>query len=141
MYQSNSAPFMQPGSIKFIAAIFLIAACMCAAYIRNEIWRTPLSLWQDCAEKNPLQARVHNNLGNAFTLLHRPMDAVKEYEKALELDNFNIEAYYNLAINLENVGRPHDAIYYYGYYCQYVKPDGRKVDACERYNQLSRGMK
>ncbi len=114
---------------------------MCIAYARNEIWRTPLSLWQDCVIKNPSQARLHNNLGNAYTLLHRPWEAIKEYEKALALDNYNIDVYYNLAINLENVGRHYDAIYYYGYYCRYARPDAKKIDACERYDQLSRGMK
>lgn len=131
---------MRPGPLKLIAALFLLIACMCIAYARNETWRTPLSLWQDCAAKNPLQARDHNNLGNAYTLLHRPADAIKEYEKALALDSYIIEVYYNLAINLENVGRHYDAIYYYGYYCAYAGPDARKIHACERYNQLSRGI-
>ena len=56
----------------------LICACLLAVLWtsqRIEVWRNPVTLWADNAEKSPNKARVHSNLGKAY------LDA-GDYEKA-----------------------------------------------------------
>lgn len=45
--------------------------------------------------------------------LDRHFEAIEEYKKAVALDKNNVEAYYNLGINLDNVGLLNQAVYYY----------------------------
>ena len=73
-------------------------------------------------EKSAVKSRAHNNLGNCYMLLDKPFNAIEEYQKAIALDGRNIEAYYNLAMNLEQVGMLNQAAYYYDYFCRAAPP-------------------
>ena len=95
-----------------LVAIALITLSA-ATFQRNKVWGTKLSLWEDAARKSPMKSRVHNNLGNCYMLLGRHFNAIEEYRKAIALDENNIEAYYNLAVNLDNAGLLNQAIFYY----------------------------
>src|SRR5499433_1229898 len=67
-----------------------VAAGLCAlTFARNEVWRTPLSLWEDALAKSPGKSRVHTNLGTALQLDGRIDDAIAHYCKALEIDPNN----------------------------------------------------
>ena len=46
-------------------------------------------------------------------LQSKHFSAIEEYKKAIALDSNNVEAYYNLGLNLENVGMLNQATYYY----------------------------
>lgn len=98
-------------SVPLIIVLMVLLAG--TTFERNRVWETKLSLWEDVAKKSPMKSRVHNNLGNCYMLLNRYFEAIEEYKKAVNLDKNNVEAYYNLGINLDNVGLLKQAVYYY----------------------------
>jgi len=120
-------------------AIILLTS---TAFQRNGIWVTKLSLWTDVALKTPGKSRVHNSLGNCYVLEGDYFRAVEEYKKSLALDRGNIEAYYNIAFNLEHIGLLQEALYYYGIFCRTAPSDYREAakKACDRVNQLTREL-
>lgn len=76
--------------------------------LRNEVYRTEVSLWKDAAAKSPSKARVINNLGYAYYLAGRDGDARQAYERALELDPRYVLARNNLAL-LSQAGPVHSS--------------------------------
>ncbi len=82
-------------------------------YQRNMVWQTKFSLWQDVVKKSPNKSRPHNNLGNCYFLKNDYPSALRHYETALRIDPENVEAYYNVGLSLEKLGRRSDAVYYY----------------------------
>lgn len=54
----------------------------------------------------------YNSLGNIYYLQGKILDAKRMYEKAIEADNLNAEAYYNLALALKATGEPEKAATY-----------------------------
>lgn len=125
-------------NIRLTAALAIVLVLTGATVQRNAVWQTLLSLWQDCAVKSPDKSRTHNNLGNCYMLLGRHFEAVREYKRAIELDPGNLEAYYNIAINLDSVGLGERAVAYYEYFCRYGHKgytEARK-DACGRAGEL-----
>ena len=141
--KAAAVPFGGPLPVVRIAsAALVVLALMAATYQRNEVWRSLLSLWRDAALKSPLKSRTHNNLGNCYMLLGRPFDAIPQYEHAIELDPRNIEAYYNAAINLDDVGMLNKALPYYEVFCK-TKMQGyaaAREKACRRFEEL-KGMR
>ena len=108
--------YQQPfPAIIALAIVVLLAA---GAFTRNAIWVTRMSLWTDVAGKTPGKSRVRNSLGNCYMLDNRPFEAIAEYGEAIRLDRNNLEAYYNLATNLDNVGLPDRALPYYVFFCK-----------------------
>ena len=93
-----------PDIPRLLGILAVILILVVASFARNRVWDSKLSLWSDVAEKSGGKSRAHNNLGNCYMLLERPFKAVEEYKAAIALDADNIEAYYNLAMNLEKVG-------------------------------------
>jgi protein O-mannosyl-transferase len=63
---------------------------------RNQVYASEIALWQDTVQKSPNKARVHNNLGHAYLLAHRPGEARQEFIIALQLDPQLFQARYNL---------------------------------------------
>lgn len=79
-----------------------IAAGLCVlTFMRNEVWRTPVSLWEDALAKAPGKARVHTNLGTALYLDGRKDDAVVQFCQALAIDPGYKPAEMNLNASVE----------------------------------------
>jgi tetratricopeptide (TPR) repeat protein len=112
-------------------------------YERNTVWNTLLSLWQDAAAKSPGKSRVQNNLGNCYILAGMHFEAIEAYERAVALDSTNIEPYYNLGVNYENVGIVNRALYYYDWFCKRAPFDypQQREHACKRVAALTRSVK
>jgi len=112
------------------------------AYERNAAWHTLLTLWQDAAIKSPGKSRVFNNLGNCYILEGKYFKGIEAYTRAVALDRNNIEAYYNLGVNYENVGIPNRAAYYYDLFCKTAPASYREQteQACKRVVELTRGV-
>jgi Flp pilus assembly protein TadD len=64
--------------------------------LRNQVYVSEISLWEDTTKKSPGKARVHNNLGYAYQLAHRNDEARREFTTALQLDPGLYKARYNL---------------------------------------------
>ena len=65
-------------------------------YLRNFVFRTPMSLWLDVVQKSPNLARAHANLGKTYMDLGSSLKAKKSLEKAIELKPDMPEALVNL---------------------------------------------
>ncbi len=79
----------------FLIVIMILAG---AAYARNAVWGSSLSLWEDVVKKSPLKARPHNNLGNAYFSAGDIDSAINEYQSAINLQPDDEEAHYNMGI-------------------------------------------
>jgi hypothetical protein len=83
------------------AAAILLLVCMTlvlstAAYTRNSLWKTQISLWEDTVAKSPRKATPHINLGVAYHLAGELNKAIRQYQLALRLEPFRKEPYYYL---------------------------------------------
>jgi len=130
----------QDRRIKIVAIfmIILLVSLSAATFQRNRVWQTKLALWENVAGKSPMKSRPHNNLGNCYMLLGDNLKAIDEYKKAIALDKNNIEAYYNLGINLEKAGRSEEAVLYYDIFSRNapaIYAAQRKM-ALERINEI-----
>ena len=84
-----------------VVAIALISL----TFARNVVWRSPLTLWLDAAEKSPDKNRPHVNLGVAYHVADRLDDAVRHFCRALEINPEDMVASDNLEIVLEAQGK------------------------------------
>ena len=76
-----------------------------STYLRNSVWQSDLTLWQDEVKKNPDKARPHNNLGLQYWEKGHVEEAIAEFETALRLEPDYMEAYYNLGVVYFKQGR------------------------------------
>ena len=87
-------------------ALSVILACGVLTILRNQQYRTEITLWEATAGPSPLKPRVHNNLGYAYALAGRRDQAHAEYLKALALDpNYRLAA-----ANLRNLDQADEEI-------------------------------
>lgn len=131
------------GTLAISGALVLMLLLSGLTYERNKAWGTKLSMWQDVVEKSPMKSRPHNNLGNCYMLLGRPIEAIEEYKLAIALDPGNIEAYYNISLNLEKTGRLDQAAHYYEIFAENAPPRYEKQKEfarkkVERFRELER---
>lgn len=69
-------------------SIFLVVDIGMATYIRNQIWQSEKTLWEDVVKKYPNSARAYHNLAWGH------YEGIGDYDKAIEL--------YNHALTKEN---------------------------------------
>jgi tetratricopeptide (TPR) repeat protein len=75
-------------------------------YLRNYVFRTPISLWQDVVKKSPGLARAHANLGRVYMENGQYLEAKKELETAIRIDPESMEPVINLAkLNMNHFRR------------------------------------
>ncbi|WP_242335386.1 tetratricopeptide repeat protein [Anaeromyxobacter sp. SG66] len=89
-------------------AIVLVLAV--TTFVRNEVWRSELSLWSDAAAKAPSKPRPHLNLGQALMAKHDVDAAIAQYRLALRADPEYVEAHNNLGVALVEKGQVDEAI-------------------------------
>jgi tetratricopeptide (TPR) repeat protein len=87
-----------------VPAMFLLTT-----HERNAIWGSQVSLWEDVRSKSPRKARVHNNLGSAFSRADRLGEAEQSFEAALALDPDHPAALDNLGTVYRRRGRLSEA--------------------------------
>jgi tetratricopeptide (TPR) repeat protein len=127
--------------LRVVAIVCVVALCTAVTVVRNSIYHTTLTLWQEVVDRNPKRARAHNNLGNALRTHGMLAAAIEEYQRTLVLDKYYVKAYFNLGVALEEAGRPDEAASYYAFFCRNSPPDFRKPIACERAQVLSLAAK
>ena len=79
-----------------VILISLLLIYTCLSILRNRDYASEISLWEDTVKKSPNKARVHNNLGYAYLLAHRNIEARQEFVTALKIDPGLYKARYNL---------------------------------------------
>lgn len=79
-----------------LAAAALLLVLTSLTMLRNQVYASEISLWEDTVMRSPHKARVHNNLGYAYLQAQRTEDARREFELAQQLDPNEVRARYNL---------------------------------------------
>ena len=80
-------------------------------YLRNMIFSTPISLWQDVVQKSPNLARAHANLGKAYMDYGYNSEARAAFEKTLRIKPDMTEPMLNLGkLYLNNFGMIDEAV-------------------------------
>ncbi len=69
-----------------------------AAFARNRIWQSEVSLWEDVVRKSPERSRGYHNLGLAYIKNNEMLKALGAYSKAIALDPYEPSAYTNRGI-------------------------------------------
>ncbi|MEQ1884129.1 MAG: tetratricopeptide repeat protein [Bryobacteraceae bacterium] len=100
---------LEAKQIAGIAAVVL-TACAVLTYHRNQVWATPLTLWQDTAAKSPKKWRPLFQLGYAYYESGRCQEAAQSYEAAAKTGTQTYELLSDWTIALDCAGRVSDAI-------------------------------
>ncbi len=93
-----------------VLAVTCIAALSCVTCLRNEVWRTRISLWKDTAAKSPGKYRVWANLGSAYSNFGNEDEAVKCFRQSLQIEPRAGLSSFNLSNSLLRLGRPHESL-------------------------------
>lgn len=56
-----------------------------STFMRNRVWGSEISLWEDAAAKSPAKARPHGSLGHAYQRSGRFEEAIASYREAVRL--------------------------------------------------------
>lgn len=90
-----------------LAAIVIAAALIplgAAAYARNNVWKSPRSLWQDVLSKDPRSLEAHLNLGRIYFEAGQKEAGMEQFRKAVFYNPSEHLAHYNLAVAYQYVG-------------------------------------
>lgn len=113
---------MKKRNLMSFGYIVLLILLFIAAYFRNTIWKRDVTLYEDVVKKSPIKARVHNNLGVAYSRQGRIDEAMQEYLIAIKLKPYFVEAHNNLGNIYHIQGRYDEAIQEYLIALR-IKPD------------------
>ncbi len=97
----SSAAWSPRTSRAAVVTILLVLGCF--TMMRNYVYRTEVSLWEDTVRTSPDNARAHNNLGFAYFHAGLGAEAMAEYREALRLQPGYERAEENLAALQETV--------------------------------------
>ena len=81
-----------------VALSIVIILFSLTAYVRNNVWRNEITLWEDVVQKSPNKVRPHNNLGSLYHQHDRYADALREYQAVLQLKPDHIPTLYNIRV-------------------------------------------
>lgn len=90
--------------------VFLFVPLGTATLFRNTVWSSNVLFWEDCLKKAPQKARTHNNYAVALCEAGKYEQAIKHYEKAIELDRYYQDPLSNLAVACTMVGQVDRAV-------------------------------
>lgn len=104
----------------FLLGVVLIGMCALPAftYIRNMVWHTQQSMWEDCLAKAPGQSRPYINLAVTYQKLGRNDEAFKLCQQSLSKTSptpakDRMRAYNNMGNIVMDKGEYQEAIEYY----------------------------
>ncbi len=98
---------------------FILIACILicltiAANMRNNIFKTPVSMWSDTVRKSPMKRRAHENFGQALSTAGFYGEAMREFKAVLALkDDGSVpprDLYREIGVVYFRAGRIDDAI-------------------------------
>ncbi|QEE16243.2 tetratricopeptide repeat protein [Promethearchaeum syntrophicum] len=76
----------------------------------KELYNEAISCYNYALQIEDDDARVWNNLGNAYLEIEKYLDAIKSFRKAIELDDEYPEAHYSISLVYESMGNFEKAI-------------------------------
>ena len=87
--------------------IFIVLFYSLLTYHRNFVWKNEMTLWNDNVRRAPNKSRLYLGLGHEFEKMGNIEKAMVEYDKALALNPYYPEVYYNKA-NLYMLQKKYD---------------------------------
>lgn len=111
-----------PKRLAIVAAAIWATGLSWATILRNQDYRTHLSIYSDTVAKRPDNPRAHYNLGVALDLLGKLDEAIAHYVEAVRLRANYAEAHSNLGLALYKKGRLNEAVEHFSEAIRY-RPD------------------
>jgi tetratricopeptide (TPR) repeat protein len=93
------------------AGAAVAVACATLTYQRNQVWASPLALWQDTVAKSPRKMRPRFQLAYAYYEQQQCQQANQQYEVASQLGSLSQELLVDWGLTLTCAGRYQEAIY------------------------------
>jgi tetratricopeptide (TPR) repeat protein len=100
----------RPKKIAAAIAVCCLLACGIQSYLQTKYWRDTVALFEHELTVNPASGVAYNSLAERAMMNHRPDEAEKLAQRAIEVQPDQIEAYVNLASALAMTGRMQKAI-------------------------------
>jgi protein O-mannosyl-transferase len=95
-------------------AFLILAACIItlsvAAYMRNQLYKNEMLLWEDAAIKYPLNARAVGNYGVALANSGNYKEGAEVLKHAIQINPRDSSHWYSLAFCYKMMGEPDQAI-------------------------------
>jgi protein O-mannosyl-transferase len=92
----------------FITSVIFFLGILC--HSRNDVWKYDLTLWTDVTESAPNNTRAWYNKGLALAKAGKHEEAVKSYDRAIEIKPEFYEAFNNKGIVLYKLGKYEEAV-------------------------------
>ena len=93
-----------------VLTLVCVGALSWKTCIRNEVWRTRESLWEDTVAKSPGKYRTWGNLGAAYSDAGKNEKAVQCFREALKVEPRFQNGLLNLSNSLLKLNRPKEAL-------------------------------
>jgi len=81
-----------------VATTIMLVTLVDATLLRNRVYETEVTFWQDAAARNPMSARAANNLGMAYVAECKFAEATREFQRSVELAPADFRATINLLL-------------------------------------------
>lgn len=94
------------------AAGFSVILCLAfglRAWDQSKIWRDDVTFWTAASVISPNKPRAHHLLGVSFLRFGYPQEALKSFEKAIQLSPFYPHPYQGMAYALQALGKNQEA--------------------------------
>jgi len=101
---------LRASNLFFILLTCILILLSFRTITQNSIWRDQISLYEYIQTYNPDSARVHNNLGMAYSNKGKNDQAINEYKKAIQLSDTYPQSHHNLARIYAQKGMINEAI-------------------------------
>jgi len=106
-HQADVSRFPKPAVIAVAVAVFGLAS---ATTLRNHVWRSNESLWEDAVAKSPGKFRTWGNLGTAYSENGKETKAVNCYRQAIKIEPEYIPGLLNLSNSCLRLNQPKEAL-------------------------------
>ena len=96
-----------------VVLIAWVASYAAMAAARNRDWKDSYTLWSKTVKQSPGSRVAHGSLGRAYQDRGQLVEAVREYEKALQIFPDDFKAHYNLGVIYDQQNRLKAAVQQY----------------------------
>jgi Flp pilus assembly protein TadD len=125
-------------SAKWFTAISLTIVVVFSgmAYARNEVWKSPISLWQDTVKKSPRKWRPYCFLGQIHLGERGGLEtALRYFHKSLEAGSYSTVLLTNMAAAYSRLGNSKESTYYQEQALSYAGSEAHYQRDILNYNQ------
>jgi hypothetical protein len=92
-----------------IGAVVLVT-CAAMNYRRNELWSSPIAIWQDTSKKSPAKVRPRSQLGTAYYEMGQCAPAAQNFAAAARLGRPTVALLVDLGVALGCSGHGEDGL-------------------------------